>query len=68
MRNARSDDYDATPRPVIAVGNEYGHGDARGSHRHRRGQLLYGATGLMLVGTEQGLQWAAARVPVSSPR
>jgi AraC-like DNA-binding protein len=54
MRNARSDDYDATPRAVVSVGNEYPPGGARGSHRHRRSQLLYGATGLMMVGTEQG--------------
>jgi AraC-like DNA-binding protein len=54
MRNANPDDYEATPRPIIAVGNDYAAGPARGSHRHKRNQLLYGATGLMIVGTEQG--------------
>lgn len=54
MRNANPDDYEATPRPIISVGNDYAPGEARGSHRHRRNQLLYGATGLMIVGTEQG--------------
>ncbi len=54
MRNARSDDYDATPRPVYAVGNDYAPGAVLGSHRHRRAQLLYGSTGLMVASTEQG--------------
>lgn len=54
MRNANPDDFEATPRPIIAVGNDYASGLARASHRHKRNQLLYGATGLMIVGTEQG--------------
>jgi len=54
MRNANVDDYEATPRPIISVGNDYAPGVARGSHQHRRNQLLYGATGLMIVTTPQG--------------
>jgi len=54
MRNANPDDYEATPRPIIAVGNDYAPGPARGTHTHKRNQLLYGAVGLMIVGTEQG--------------
>jgi len=54
MRNANVDDYEAIPRPIISVGNDYAPGIARGSHQHRRNQLLYGATGLMIVTTPQG--------------
>jgi AraC-like DNA-binding protein len=53
MRNANVDDYEAIPRPIISVGNDYAPGPARGAHRHRRNQLLYGASGLMIVSTAQ---------------
>jgi AraC-like DNA-binding protein len=46
--------YDTVPRAVVAVGNEFPSGYIGEPHRHRRAQLLYGATGLMTVSTTQG--------------
>lgn len=54
MRNAHIDLYDAVARPVVAIGNDYPPGHLLPAHAHRRGQLLYGATGVMLVGTRDG--------------
>ncbi len=42
------------PRPVIARANDRPDGDYVATHRHERGQLLYGATGVVLVQTPQG--------------
>ncbi|WP_296257897.1 MULTISPECIES: AraC family transcriptional regulator [unclassified Pseudomonas] len=54
MRNTSIDSFDSTPRPVIAIGNDYADGYVLRRHRHRRAQLLYGSTGVMKVSTEQG--------------
>lgn len=54
MRNTSIDTLDNTPRPVIAIGNDYADGHLLKRHRHRRAQLLYGSTGVMKVATEQG--------------
>ena len=54
VRNARLEDLGDAPRPIIAVGNEYGDGHVVPPHSHRRGQLLYGASGAVLVTTAQG--------------
>lgn len=54
VRNTHIEVYDQTPRPVVAVGNEFPDGHRIEPHRHRRAQLLYGATGVMLVRTEHG--------------
>ncbi len=54
MRNAHIDLYDAVARPMVAIGNDYPPGHLLPAHAHRRGQLLYGATGVMLVGTRDG--------------
>ena len=54
MRNVHIDDYDALAREVVAVGNDYPEGYRLPTHRHRRAQLLYGATGLMEVTTDMG--------------
>lgn len=54
VRNARSAQYEAIPRPVVAVGNDYPHAHEIETHRHTRGQLLYAATGIMTVITEHG--------------
>lgn len=54
MRNTSIDVLDSTPRPVIAIGNDYANGHLLKRHRHRRAQLLYGSTGVMKVSTEQG--------------
>ncbi|WVV47526.1 helix-turn-helix transcriptional regulator [Pseudomonas sp. NA13] len=54
MRNTSIDLLDATPRAVVAIGTDYAHGQVLPSHRHRRAQLLYGATGVMQVSTADG--------------
>lgn len=54
MRNIPVDQLDQTPRPVLAIGTDYADGQHLPRHRHRRAQLLYGATGVMQVGTDQG--------------
>jgi AraC-like DNA-binding protein len=54
VRNARAADYEASPQALIAIGNLYPSGHRHPPHRHQRAQLLYSATGLMIVGTEHG--------------
>lgn len=54
MRNARFAEYDATPRPVVVICNNFQSGDVLPAHSHRHAQLVYGATGIMMVATEQG--------------
>ncbi|KAF0865254.1 helix-turn-helix transcriptional regulator [Pseudomonas sp. LD120] len=54
MRNIPIEQLDHTPRAVLAIGTDYADGQHLPRHRHRRAQLLYGATGVMQVGTDQG--------------
>jgi len=54
MRNVPLASVDAVPRPVLAIGTDYPPGTLLEMHSHRRAQLLYGATGLMEVGTSDG--------------
>ncbi|MEB0047883.1 MULTISPECIES: helix-turn-helix transcriptional regulator [unclassified Pseudomonas] len=54
MRNVSIDLLDDTPRPVVAIGTDYSHGHLLPRHTHRRAQLLYGATGVMQVSTQNG--------------
>lgn len=54
MRNIPLDDVDGIPREVMAIGTDYLPGTLLDTHRHRRAQFLYGMTGLMEVGTEDG--------------
>ena len=54
MRNISIDTLDGTPRPVVAIGNDYADGHLLRRHHHRRAQLLYGSTGVMKVSTERG--------------
>ena len=54
VRNARAAEYEARPEAVVAVGNVYAAGHLHPPHFHRRSQLLYSSTGVMIVGTEQG--------------
>jgi hypothetical protein len=42
------------PRAVVAIGNEYPDGHAIAPHRHRRGQLMWGTSGAILLTTPQG--------------
>jgi AraC-like DNA-binding protein len=54
VRNTLVETYDAVARPVIALGNDYPDGHFIASHAHRRSQLLYGASGAVVVNTAQG--------------
>ena len=54
VRNVSAADYEATPRPVVAVGNDYEAGYPIIAHRHRRCQLLYSPTSVLTVATEHG--------------
>lgn len=56
MRNIIIDEVDELDRDVVALGNDYAQGFTLPSHKHRRAQLLYGATGLMYVSTHDG-EW-----------
>ncbi|NVZ61920.1 helix-turn-helix transcriptional regulator [Pseudomonas gingeri] len=54
MRNTALALYDHLPQTVIAIGTDYPHGHLLARHQHRRAQLLYGATGVMHVLTDDG--------------
>jgi AraC-like DNA-binding protein len=54
VRNAKFSEYDATSRPVVVICNDFASGHVMAPHSHRRAQLVYGASGIMLVGSEQG--------------
>ncbi|WZB61304.1 helix-turn-helix transcriptional regulator [Achromobacter xylosoxidans] len=54
MRNTHIDLHDALDRALVAIGNDYPYGHLLDAHAHRRAQLLYGATGVMLVLSEDG--------------
>lgn len=45
---------DDIPRPVVAKGVDYPDGHATSPHWHRRGQLLYCSTGVVMVTTPAG--------------
>jgi AraC-like DNA-binding protein len=53
-RNTRAAALEHRPEPIVAVGNFYPAGHIHPRHRHRRDQLLYASTGVMVVGTDQG--------------
>lgn len=54
MRNVSIDTFDAIDRPVLAIGTDYPPGHLLATHSHRRAQFLYGATGVMEVGSDDG--------------
>jgi len=54
VRLARAQDHEATPRPLIAVGNDYPAGHLHPTHSHQRGQFLHAERGTMMVVTEAG--------------
>jgi AraC-like DNA-binding protein/mannose-6-phosphate isomerase-like protein (cupin superfamily) len=54
MRNVTIDSVDAIDRPVLAIGTDYPPGHLLPTHSHRRAQFLYGATGVMEVGCDDG--------------
>jgi AraC-like DNA-binding protein len=58
MTNVDLTAYEAVPRPLVAIGNDYPASYELDWHRHRRGQLLYAAKGVVAVRTPQGA-WVA---------
>lgn len=54
MRNVSIDALDHLPVDVLPVGTEYPPDHLLARHRHRRAQLLYGASGVMQVVTDDG--------------
>ena len=48
------DSVDGIARPVVAIGNDYPDGHRIKPHHHRRGQLLSGATGVIVLSTAEG--------------
>jgi AraC-like DNA-binding protein len=48
------DSVDRVARPVVAIGNDYPDGHRIKPHHHRRGQLLSGATGVIVLSTAEG--------------
>lgn len=54
MRRVQIEAVDYVPRPIIAIGNSYPAGHRIALHRHRRGQLISGTTGLIVLGTPEG--------------
>jgi AraC-like DNA-binding protein len=51
-------DVDHIKRPIVAIGNEYPPAFELDWHQHRRGQLLYAASGVVVVTTPHGA-WVA---------
>lgn len=46
-------DFDDAPRPVAAMAKAFADGTATPMHRHRRGQLLHAASGVMRIETAE---------------
>jgi AraC-like DNA-binding protein len=54
MRGVHIDTVDHVPRPIVAIGTHYPPGHVIPPHQHRRGQLISGASGLIVVATPDG--------------
>jgi AraC-like DNA-binding protein len=67
VRNVPLDDVDTIERPVLATGTDYPPGHLLEFHRHRRAQLLYGATGIMRVDTADATWTVPTRRAVLIP-
>ncbi len=58
MRHIHPDAVEDTPRPIIAIANDYPASFELLRHTHRRAQLLYASEGVVTVDTAQGA-WVA---------
>ncbi|MGW7566827.1 AraC family transcriptional regulator [Streptomyces tendae] len=54
MKNVPLADVDHVDRAVLPIGTDYPPGHVLDWHEHRRAQFLYGATGVMVVDTDDG--------------
>ncbi|HLH98588.1 MAG TPA: helix-turn-helix transcriptional regulator [Xanthobacteraceae bacterium] len=54
MRFVQIETVDHVASPVIAIGNHYPAGHRIAPHQHRRGQLISGASGLIVLATPAG--------------
>lgn len=48
--------YESSRRPVAGLAVDYLDGHRVKRHRHRRGQLVYAISGVMVVDTEAGIR------------
>lgn len=53
-RHLQIESVDHVARPVVAIGNDYPDGHVIAPHHHRRGQLISGASGVIVLATEAG--------------
>ncbi|MEV5651824.1 helix-turn-helix transcriptional regulator [Nocardia sp. NPDC052254] len=67
MRNTPIDQVDSTPRAVLAIGTDYPEHHLLVTHRHRRAQVLYAASGVMRVETTHGTWTVPTRRAVLIP-
>lgn len=54
VKNVSLADVDRVDRAVLPIGTDYPSGHLLDWHEHRRAQFLYGATGVMVVDTDEG--------------
>jgi len=54
MRSTDSSDYQDIPRPVAVMAKSFSASHTTGWHRHRRGQLVFASSGVMVVKTQEG--------------
>ncbi|CAN5177835.1 helix-turn-helix transcriptional regulator [soil metagenome] len=54
VRNVKVETIDSVARPIVALGNVYPDGHVISPHQHRRGQLIFGASGMMVLTTPVG--------------
>lgn len=59
MRGVQINMVDHVPRPVIAIGTHHPDGHFIKPHQHRRGQLISGASGMIVLATPEGT-WVIA--------
>jgi AraC-like DNA-binding protein len=67
VRNVALGDVDNVDRAVLAIGTDYPADHLLEFHRHRRAQLLYGATGIMRVDTADATWTVPTRRAVLIP-
>jgi len=54
MRGVHIDTVDHVPRAIVAIGTQYPDGHFIAPHQHRRGQLISGASGVIVLATPEG--------------